>query len=117
MALKAYHITPIDFGWLMLPTVPEFAARIAELEAQEHVGPSNDSVEPLFARFLEDFRKAQALASDIDWEGDFATKARVFLLPCEVEIKWGFAWKQSNNGSTFVISPEELPHLDHVSLM
>jgi len=44
-----------------------------------------------------------------DWEGDGFIG--IFGVPEEVTCQIGLVIKQSNNGTTFVISPVELPHL------
>lgn len=47
-----------------------------------------------------------------EWEGDIRNKEiYVFAVPDEMETSIGLVWKQDNNGTTFIISPVELPHL------
>lgn len=58
------------------------------------------------------WKRAQALAKEVGWEGDIRTGPYVTILPvpsdessdCPVVI----AWKQDNNGTTFVASPYPL---------
>ena len=46
------------------------------------------------------------------WEGDVRGRIFVFAVPgTEVNTEIGFLFKQDNNGTTFVMSPVELPHL------
>jgi len=59
---------------------------------------------------------AQAAAKEVDWEGDIRKGEQPYVSPlphhddtiCEFLI----AWKQDNNGSTFVASPYPLPWLE-----
>lgn len=71
----------------------------------------DDFVKP--SEILFDFAKACVLASKAGWEGDFSTYPRVLWLPEPSSGQWafGFAWKQHNNGTCFVVSPLELVHL------
>lgn len=58
--------------------------------------------------------KAQMLALRIGWEGDFRTGPLVTVLPDQGQGPPPFiiAWKQDNNGTTFVASPFHLTWLD-----
>lgn len=111
MAFKAYYILPIDFGWEYLPTVEEFADKLAKSDLAIKLGkePFGD---PKLDQFLADFATAQDLATDQGWEGDFRGSPRVFFVPVEGEFVYGFAWKQDNNGDTLVVSPQPLSWLD-----
>lgn len=62
-------------------------------------------------QFKNDFKHAQQLAGEKGWEGDFRGDAHVFMLPTENEFTYGFAWKQENNGTTYIVSPVAFPHL------
>jgi len=51
-------------------------------------------------------------ASQGHWDGDFSVEPRFCPIPGgDVCMDWGVIWKQSNNGTTFVYSPHELPWL------
>ncbi|MBZ6561982.1 hypothetical protein [Klebsiella michiganensis] len=104
-----YQISPIDFNWNMLDTVEETVKKIT-------CGYDEDSDDPHsflgLSTFLDDWKKAKEIASKGYWEGDFRGSPRVFWIPAELEFLYAFAWKQDNNGSTFIISPHPLPHLD-----
>lgn len=96
--LYTYAIGPIDFweGW---SSVDEMMS--APYHDVAHWGP--DTVR-------ERFWAAQEAARQAGWEGD--GKARVTVIPmqdvvCEIVI----AIKQSNNGTTFIVSPVEMPWL------
>ncbi|UYV14449.1 hypothetical protein [Porphyrobacter sp. ULC335] len=115
MPNKAYYITPIDFGWEYLPSVHEFANRMAKLDVEIKLARQPYG-EARLDKFLADFAKAQELADEVGWEGDFRGDPCVFCLPIENEIVYGFVWKQENNGDTLVITPEPMPWLDHLVL-
>lgn len=63
-------------------------------------------------QFIQALKEAAALA---DWEGDVRAKPgwRVAPVPCpdECDSVAIFAFKQDNNGTTFVFSPVKMPHL------
>lgn len=102
-----YEVGPIDNAWEYCPTVTEFAKNIVDLELIDNFF----GFRYYFEGFSNDFLKAKKLASEIGWEGDFREEARVFLIPTHDCFEYGFVWKQDNNGTTFVVSPVELPHL------
>lgn len=82
-----YAIAPIDVGW-------EYAQRIGI-----HAVP----------------REIREAAAEIGWEGDVRGDACVvFLMPEDTTFVGGFAWKQDNNGTCFVASSVELPHLSEL---
>lgn len=112
MTFTAYEITPIDFGWETLSTVSETAAKLGSEDAVSRVDGDPQSA-PFYSldTFLADWETAKQLASEAGWEGDFRGEPRVFWLPTELEIRYGFVFKQDNNGTTYVISPCALPHL------
>lgn len=115
-----YRIGPIDAGWDYLPTVEEVAKKVAI----ENIADAT-SKDPLhyesyenFDKFMDAFRSAKSIAKCTGWEGDYRLYEgpRVFFLPSESTFEYGFVWKQDNNGSTFVISPIELPHLMRIAV-
>jgi hypothetical protein len=59
-------------------------------------------------------RNALAAARQAGWEGDFREGPFISVLPdpnnmCSAVY---VGWKQDNNGTTFIVSPFPLPHLD-----
>ena len=64
---------------------------------------------------LDEFSKRWETAKDAafaaGWEGGFREEPRVFLVPDECDFLIGFVIKQDNNGTTYVMSPVEMPHL------
>lgn len=115
MPQTAYYITPIDFGWEYLPSVQEFAERLAKVDVEIKLGKQPYG-EARLDRFVEHFSRAQELAATAGWEGDFRGDPCVFCIPIENEIVYGFVWKQDNNGDTLVVTPEPLPWLDALVL-
>jgi hypothetical protein len=109
MSWYAYHISPIDMGWEYLPTVGDFVAKIKKDVPQFYSQEYLD-------RIVTDFEKAQELAEETGWEGDFRHDPCVFFLPGDVYLNYGFVWKQDNNGNTFVVSPRPLFWLEQLNL-
>jgi len=105
MDFHVYGITPIDFGWEHCPTVADYYSSLARNEFEGYTDID------ILKQFKSDFETAKKLALDKGWEGDFRGAAHVFLVPTENEFSYGFAWKQDNNGTTYVISPVALAHL------
>lgn len=107
MNWHVYEIAPIDLRWEFLATVD---ATAAEIKAQEkEIGQEGD---PSTEQFSAAWESAQEAAGDKGWAGDFRSAPRVFWVPGDTEFDFGFVFKQDNNGTTYVVSPVELPHLD-----
>ena len=74
-----------------------------------------DKDDPLLlpSTIMFDFAEACVLASKVGWEGDFRDDPEIFWIPDPHSGNWmyGFAWKQNNNGTCFIASPVDLPHL------
>ena len=58
---------------------------------------------------------AETAFKSILWEGDVREGPYYFAMPGESELDIGYIVKQDNNGSCFVASPIELPHLDSIA--
>ena len=106
--MYAYHLAPVDFGWELLPTLEEMAEKTARNDAayahhDENMAADGGRTQELF----ESFKRAKEVAKEVLWEGDYRERPRVFLLPEEggYEFRFGFVWKQDNNGSTFLVTP------------
>jgi hypothetical protein len=108
-----YSIQPIDFGFRYLHTVDAFRDLVRLEDLDRAIGL------PLEMRELEAFERnleaAKSLAKDLFWEGDFREGPFVFAIPGDLEMRYGFLWKQDNNGTTFVLSPEPLPYLEKLA--
>jgi hypothetical protein len=96
-----YQTGPIDWWepWrLLYPTLAKMAK-----------GENADTV----IEILKDLGLAFELARKMDWEGDIRTGSGgpyITALPnTDGGIQYVLAWKQDNNGTTFIASPVELP--------
>ena len=109
-----YVCTPIDHHWEFLKTVKETAAELGARDAQFRfeAGSRPFSLEISIDSFLADWEEAKGAASQNGWEGDFREEPRVFWLPDETGFEYAFAFKQDNNGTTFVVSPVRLPWVE-----
>lgn len=114
MPWKAYDLPPIDWSWEYLPTVEEMAKRFAADDAVLGLQGAPEYEPRMLPDFMRHFEMAKEMATEVGWEGDWKSyaKPRVFFLPGETNFEYAFAWKQDNNGTTFVISPQPLPWLD-----
>lgn len=108
-----YHVAPIDFGWEHLPTVADVAGRLgaATAVASAMKPGSRESLE--VSEFLHAWQIARDLASTAGWEGDFRDDPVVFWVPSDDGFRFGFVIKQDNNGSTFVVTPFQMPWLEN----
>lgn len=116
MSWHVYEIPPIDFNWEYLPTVEETAVTLASQEAKVLVREGNLSSIPGMDcdQFLDLWQSAQDEAGENGWAGDHKEAPVVMWLPTDGEFAPGFVIKQSNNGTTYVVSPVPLPHLDQL---
>jgi len=101
MEWTVYHCDPIDVGWNHLEPVKSVADRLPEGD--------DESKE----RFIADYWKVMVFAKrHLYWEGGFRKghEPRVFWMPEPDEYRFAycFAWKQDNNGSTFLAVPIHL---------
>lgn len=100
--ILVYALGPIDFwnGW---NNATDYVAETQKMD--------DNFNEETFQPFFE---KAKALAREAGWEGDMRSGPFVSALPNDDPGSLSdfiIAWKQDNNGSTFVASPHELPWL------
>jgi hypothetical protein len=111
MKWHTYEIPPVDFGWKFLRTVEDTARNFgAEQAAAAARGQTMDG--PSADEFLRSWESAKEAARASGWEGDFRQDPVVFWLPDDTDFKWGFVLKQDNNGTTYVVSPRELPSVE-----
>lgn len=109
-----YETFPIDFDWGHLPSVDDVAQKLGGIEAIMRAAGDENYIEGTsLDSFLDAWENAKAAARDHGWEGDFRAGPVVMWIPEKERggFRPGFVFKQDNNGSTFVISPVELPHL------
>jgi hypothetical protein len=114
MAWHAYEIPPIDINWRFLRTVDETARTVGAEDAAAEAGGAT-SEGPDIREFLASWESAKQAARDRGWDGDFRNEPVVFWLPDDTDFVWGFVVKQDNNGTTFVLSPRELPNVAALS--
>lgn len=104
-----YGRSAIDFwpGWL---TEAEFKASV---ERAFYSGEDRSFVWAEYVKFRD---RAYAVAKTIGWEGDIREGPYVAGLPPEEETSssdFVIAWKQDNNGDTFIASPRQLKWLEN----
>jgi hypothetical protein len=99
-----YSCAPIDwwFGWWTLADALHHT-----LMASEHAHWHEITPEAL----TEDASRARWLATCAGWEGDGTWYVSVLPDPDACLSRFLFAVKQSNNGTTFIVSPFRLPWL------
>lgn len=113
MSWIVYSVGPIDHGWEHLKTVKETLAVIATTE--DEFLENGDIDTGTVTEFLQNWESAKQAAQSNGWEGDFRHEPRVFWLPSEVNFVYAFVFKQDNNGTTFVVSPQALPTMQELS--
>lgn len=102
-----YQVGPIDHGWNNLRTVQDTVADIAGTD-DEFMRRHDLNTDGL-TTFIQGWESAKDAAAREGWEGDFLHAPRVFWLPSEIGFDYGFVFKQENNGTTFIMSPQDLP--------
>ncbi|MBD8088889.1 hypothetical protein IFT48_02770 [Pseudomonas fluorescens] len=118
-----YTLSPIDFGWEHLSTVEETLRVFLKDEAEA----AHEAYESGFALelgdlpyssadFSQEWASAKAMAEKICGSGELRDNPAVFWVPGEMKFNYAFVFKMENNGTTFVISPVELPWLEQHSI-
>lgn len=100
-----YMIDPIDFwvGWM---TENEFKANID----LRYWGPNERK--HAWNEYLTLKWKALGAARNVGWEGDIREGPLISAIPsADGDVRYIIAWKQDNNGTTFVATPYPLPWL------
>jgi hypothetical protein len=110
MPWHTYEVSPIDIGWENLKTVCETAAVL--LERSVGATQANDIDDSDLQAFLRSWESAKVAASQSGWERDFRNQPVVMWIPNDTEFNFGFVLKQDNNGTTYVVSPVEMPWLE-----
>jgi hypothetical protein len=121
--MKTYHVyvlPPVDIGWGMFKTVRQ----VIDIACDDIKKRAADNFENLLyhgrgvyrsevdiSDFLENYDQSLRAAKKTGWwEGDMRHEPVVVPLVRELEGEYGFMWKQDNNGTTFVVTSEEMPH-------
>jgi hypothetical protein len=102
--LHVYAISPIDIwvGWT------PFLQFLLNTDGSKIPYGKNG----LFDRLCH----ALKIASSMGWEGDFSNGPFISAIPADDGENIPdllFAWKQSNNGTTFIVSPYALPWMSN----
>lgn len=106
-----YRIQPIDVLWENLKSVTQ------TVDALVNESPMPEKNYLIYVqRFLNAWEAAQESAKAVGWEGDFRLSPVVFWLPGDGGFDYGFAFKQDNNGDTFVVSPVPMPWLEAIKI-
>ena len=100
MRLNVYQMYPIDLGWGNLQTLSDFIAN--PVVYSPHEGAELSRV----------FEQVLKMCLEKGWGGDDSESVRVMWLPNEVQFMPAFAWKEGDNGTTYIASPVEMDWLD-----
>lgn len=104
-ATYQYMIPPID-GFIGVIQLDEFKKSLEKSDYREESKYFSEGAGRILAELEKEMKTLK------EWEGDIRNKEiYVFAVPDEMETSIGLVWKQDNNGTTFIISPVELPHL------
>lgn len=133
--MHLYILPPVDFGWDLLPTVSECAAKLTAHDVQDlladyeiHLcglesrdGETHEQVvirsrPDRCAQMLGRLRHAFDLGLRHGWGSMLRHEPRVMPIADDSEFIHAFAWKEDNNGTTYVASPVPLPHLNEIAL-
>lgn len=110
MLWYVYELGPIDHNWERLQSVRSAMRAIGADDADQRFESSPfDGL--AVDEFLSSWEGAKGAAARAGWEGDFRQDPVVFWVPDSVQFRYGFTFKQDNNGTTWVVSPVELTHL------
>ncbi len=99
-----YETGPIDY----------FAGTVALEVFKEQIQNEVDSfnnADDIFSNVLRNLDIAKTIFREHScWEGDIVAGPFIFAIPDpdNVEMRYGFVWKQENNGATYITSPLEL---------
>ena len=113
-------LPPVDIGWQLFKTVSQ-VIEVACNDAKDMAvhrfkdgidrGPMIWHSEVDIGDFLESYYRSLRAAKDTGWwEGDMRHEAVVVPFVRELEGEYGFMWKQDNNGTTFVVTPDRISH-------
>ena len=96
-----YAIPPIDFYWSKLKSPCEVIREMTH---------DFNKVDEL-SRFIKDLSSAMEAFKSMGWQSTVMSDG-VFYVPFEDEFHYGFALKESDNGTTYIASPIPFPHLE-----
>jgi len=111
-----YVIPPIDFGWEHLPTVED---TLKAIKRDEEIRSDGDELYDLAYRsekFSKDWEQAVTVAKSMGMSSDFRQEPSVLWMPSELQMEYGFVFKEDSNGTTYVVSQLEMPWLQSISM-
>ncbi len=111
MTWIVYQIPPMDAGWSFWSTLEPVRSDALLVEICDGDDAAYDCELREFDRLLSE---AALAAQTMGWNGEIRIEPHVFWLPASVAPQYDFAWKEENNGTTYVASPQPLPHLEHI---
>lgn len=109
---KLYILNPIDFGWEHLPTVEDTLKTIVSDEHQLSQSAHPYDIAYTSVDFKKNWARAELMAKNGGMRSDFRDEPSVFWLPNESCMAYAFVFKEEDNGTTYVISPVDLPWLN-----
>jgi hypothetical protein len=105
----AYELPPIDHWMGTTWFIPEQEAERAGAPAPPGLFPPDDDPHGLAIELTQLHRLAAPAFRTLGWEGDGGWRYGSF--PDELNTRLWIAVKQSNNGTTYVLSPIAMPWL------
>lgn len=111
-----YVIPPIDFGWEHLPTVEDTLKAIKRDEEIRSNGGELYDLAYRSEKFSKDWEQAVTIAKSMGMSSDFRQEPSVLWMPSELQMEYGFVFKEDNNGTTYVVSHIEMPWLESISM-
>ena len=101
---SVYVLNPVDFGWDHLGSVEETLAKIDRGQAERDSAHLPYDLAYNRKQFSRDYLLAQELAKAHGMGSDLK-QASVFWIPGDTKFDYGFVFKESSNGTTYVTSP------------
>ncbi len=111
-----YVIPPIDFGWEHLPTVEETLRKIKKSEEVREEGQELYDLAYRSEKFTQDWERALSIAKSMGMNSELRHAPSVMWMPAELHMEYGFVFKEDNNGTTYVVSHQEIPWLQSISM-
>lgn len=111
-----YELGPIDFHWPHMKTVDETAKELGAISAAIRVSGHPEDADGLNVGINEFIERWEDASGPVFSKPDeLRCPPVVFWVPYEDRFEYGFVIKLDNNGTTYVVSPVELPHLGEAS--
>jgi hypothetical protein len=119
-----YSYEHIDYGWELLPTVKDYTKD--HLYYMIYGGERRKFSLDNYKNMRDEFSQAMIIAKSMRAciiyaqhhmaaDENFSVEPRIFFIPAVPfgdQFGFGFVWKQLDNGTSFIASPIELPHLE-----